>query len=360
MLARQERKEALMRIRIQVIIEADQESVAPLHSEEVACFERGTLSAETLGLRLDEAKQMLAGVQQVMASQQVEEYVEQQRQCPHCQHSLACKGHHQIGVRTLFGKLTLSSPRLYTCSCQPHQKRSWSPVASLFSERSTRTSTVSRHVHQVAERLEGELGDEQPSFIEGCPDQWYKLPEPAAPLVVSLDGGYVHARSKDCRKDGSFEVIVGKSTTGEGASTRFGLVSGYDPKPRRRLFAVLQAQGLQMNQAVTFLTDGGDTVRDLTEGHSPQASHILDWFHITMRLTVLGQMAKGVSVEHKGEKFEKELERVKWFLWHSNVYKALQLLEWLELDIDTETSPVLTPMYTWLMRLFGEPLQTVM
>src|SRR5438552_2179776 len=360
-----------MRIRIQVIIEADQE-VTPPHIEEVACFERGPLSPETLGLQLSEAKQLLAGVQQVMTESQVEEYVEQQRQCPHCQQPLTYKGHHQIGVRTLFGKLTLSSPRLYTCSCQPHQKRSWSPVASLFSERSTpellcqevrwasllsygvtvkllgdllpmehqlSTSTVSRHVHQVAERLEGELGDEQPSFIEGCPDQWYQLPEPAAPLVVSLDGGYVHARSQENRKDGSFEVIVGKSTTGEGATTRFGLVSGYDLKPRRRLFEVLQAQGLQMNQAITFLTDGGDTVRDLTEGHSPQASHILDWFHIAMRLTVLNQMGKGVLVEHKGEKFEAELERVKWFLWHSNVYKALQLLEWLELDIDEEASP---------------------
>jgi len=361
----------MMRIRVQVIIESDQETASP-YVEDVACFERGPLSPEILGLLLSEAKQVLAGVQQVMTAQQVEEYVEQQRQCSHCQQPLACKGHHQIGLRTLFGKLTLASPRLYTCSCQPHQNRSWSPVAALFSERSTpellcqevrwasllsygvtvkllgdllpmehqlSTSTISRHVHQVAERLEGELGDEQLSFIEGCPDQWYKLPEPAAPLVVSLDGGYVHARSKDRRKDGSFEVIVGKSTTGEGATTRFGLVSGYDPKPRRRLFEVLQAQGLQMNQAVTFLTDGGDTVRDLTEGHSPQASHILDWFHITMRLTVLNQMAKGVSVEHKGEAFEKELERVKWFLWHSNLYKALQTLEDLELDLDAEASP---------------------
>ena len=94
-----------------------------------------------------------------------------------------------------------------------------------------------------------------------------------------------------------------------------------------------------MNQAVTFLTDGGDTVRDLTEGHSPLASHILDWFHITMRLTVLGQMAKGMPVEQKGEQFEKELERVKWFLWHSNLYQALQVLEGLELDIDAEASP---------------------
>ena len=94
-----------------------------------------------------------------------------------------------------------------------------------------------------------------------------------------------------------------------------------------------------MNQAITFLTDGRDTVRDLTEGHSPQSSHILDWFHITMRLTVLGQMAKGVSVEHKGEQFEEELERVKWFLWHSNVYKALQVLECLELEVDAQASP---------------------
>src|SRR2546423_1702671 len=105
-LGRQERKEALMHIRVQVIIESDQES-APAYIEEVACFERGPLSPETLGLRLSEAKQMLASVQQVMTGSQIEEYVEQQRQCPSCQRPLACKGHHQIGVRTLFGKLAL-------------------------------------------------------------------------------------------------------------------------------------------------------------------------------------------------------------------------------------------------------------
>jgi hypothetical protein len=181
-----------------------------------------------------------------MTAQQVEDYIEHQRQCPQCQQPLAYKDHHQIGLRTLFGKLTLSSPRLYTCSCQPQAQRSWSPVAALFSERSTpellclevqwaslmsygltvgllgdllpmehqlSTSTVSRHVHQVAERLEQELGEELSSFIEGCPAQWYELPEPAAPLTVSLDGGYVHARTPESRKDGSFEVIVGKSTT---------------------------------------------------------------------------------------------------------------------------------------------------
>ncbi len=116
-----------MRIRVQVIIESDRETVPP-HVEEVACFERGALLPETLGLRLDEAKQLLASVQQVMTAHQVEDYVEQQRQCPRCQKVLACKGHHQIGVRTLFGKLTLTSPRrseagVLSLRCSPNEVR---------------------------------------------------------------------------------------------------------------------------------------------------------------------------------------------------------------------------------------------
>jgi hypothetical protein len=79
------------------------------------------------------------------------------------------------------------------------------------------------------------------------------------------------------------------------------------------MFAVLQAQGMRMNQAVTFLTDGDYTVRDLIEGLNPVAEYIFNWFLITITtdLTVLDQMAKGVSFRHKGEEFEKELERLR-------------------------------------------------
>ena len=46
---------------------------------------------------------------------------------------------------------------------------------------------------------------------------------------------------------------------------------------------------------MTFLTDGGEEVRALTEYVTPASEHVLDWFHITMRLTVLGQYARGVA-----------------------------------------------------------------
>jgi hypothetical protein len=52
-----------------------------------------------------------------------------------------------------------------------------------------------------------------------------------------------------------------------------------------------------MNQRVEFLTDGGDTVRELPLYVCPESEHWLDWFHVTMRLTVMGQMAKGLALE---------------------------------------------------------------
>ncbi len=56
---------------------------------------------------------------------------------------------------------------------------------------------------------------------------------------------------------------------------------------RRWLHEVLQDQDWQENQPVTFMTDGGDTVINIVQHIAPAWEHILDWFHITMRITVM-------------------------------------------------------------------------
>src|SRR3954451_8301299 len=94
-----------------------------------------------------------------------------------------------------------------------------------------------------------------------------------------------------------FEVIAGKVLKPDGETKCFAFVPGVDTRPKRRLFEVLKAQGLQANQRVVFLTDGGDTVRELPRDLSPESEHWLDWFNITMRLTVLGQMTRGLAAE---------------------------------------------------------------
>ncbi len=50
------------------------------------------------------------------------------------------------------------------------------------------------------------------------------------------------------------------------------------------------------------------------------------------------QMAKGLGVA--GTEFReialKELERIKWILWHGNVFRALETMDDLAMDLDTE------------------------
>jgi hypothetical protein len=60
--------------------------------------------------------------------------------------------------------------------------------------RTLHASAVRLHTLATGERLESELGPEQPMFAEGCQRDWDALPRPNLPLTVGLDGGYVHSR----------------------------------------------------------------------------------------------------------------------------------------------------------------------
>ena len=148
------------------------------------------------------------------------------------------------------------------------------------------TKTVRNHLHRMATQAEHELGDERPNFIDSCPRDWRELPPPEGEIVVGLDGGYVRDW---LNKKGHFGVLVGKSLPQDREDRYLGLVQSFDPKLKRRLWELLRAQGLQMDQDLTFLTDGGDDVRNLAAEMAPYAEHHLDWFHVIMRLTVLGR-----------------------------------------------------------------------
>jgi len=45
---------------------------------------------------------------------------------------------------------------------------------------------------------------------------------------------------------------------------------------------------------------------------NPQAEHLIDWFHVSMRLTVMNQIAKGLE-DKAGAEASRQLERLKWF-----------------------------------------------
>ena len=108
------------------------------------------------------------------------------------------------------------------------------------------------------------------------------------------------------------------------------------------------SQDLPVTQTVTMLTDGGDSVAGLVGELSPGALHVLDWFHIAMRLTGLGQYAKGLAHHNPVEALalQHRLERIQWRLWHGDGDEALTRAEpWRRM------SPLLNTAYPGLKRL---------
>jgi hypothetical protein len=72
-------------------------------------------------------------------------------------------------------------------------------------------------------------------------------------------------------------------------------------------------------------------VGDLPAG----SEHQLDWFHVAMRLTVLGQYAKGLAHHNPLEAtaLQDRLERIQWRLWHGDAGEALSRTRALAEDV---------------------------
>src|SRR5437868_173606 len=120
-----------LKFRLQLVAVSDsgQEQV-----HEVSQFEREGLAMETLGLTLAEGKLILKNVQERVVQEQVSDCLAQQRRCPDCGQVRHGKGHHDVAIWTVFGKVELKSPRLRHCSCQPHEEKTFSPLQRVVPE----------------------------------------------------------------------------------------------------------------------------------------------------------------------------------------------------------------------------------
>lgn len=359
-----------IRFTLTLAIEGDAEAGSEAVTRTLsAAVERDALAPETLGLTLAEGKAILAELQRAVVAEQVAAHESASRSCPACRTDRGIKDHRPITCRTAFGTLAIQAARLRRCRCgaDPAGNRAaFSPLANLLPERTTpellyletrwaslvsfrlaaamlgdvlpldrpvAPERVRRHLHAVAAHEEARMGEEpQPAAWawSGCQRDLDEMPAPDGPAYVGVDGGYVRDRAGSW-----FEVVAGKSVPGfrrngpEDEPPRppkcFAYVQAHDDRPRRRLLDVLASQGYAANQRLVVMCDGGESVRKVAARIGPEAEHVLDWWHVTMRLTVLGQMAKGACPGDAGwtEARLRDLERLKWLLWHGHARHAL-------------------------------------
>ena len=350
-----------MQFKIQLTIIHPEEGVETI--EEIALLEKENTQIEDLGLSLAESKSILSSLQEKIVANQTENFVTTHRSCLVCGKKCRKKGSYPIVFRTLFGDISLSSPRFYTCSCKQQKQKTFSPLTELLQEHTSPErlyletkwaslipfektvnllkdvlplsdtlcpSSVRNHLIKMAEKDDLALEEERYMLIDGCQMQWDQLPKPEGTIVVGLDGGYL--RSWENKKT-HFEVIAGKSIPRDRSDKFFAFVDTYEPsKPKRRLFETLKSQGMQFNQAMEFLSDGATNLQELQKYLNPLSEHYLDWFHITMRITVLNQYLKGLAKvdSENAQQYQEYLDKVKYHLWHGNRPKALMYLSWLD------------------------------
>jgi len=317
---------SVMRVIVQVRIHHDDdEPDGDGELIDIAEIDRTDLAASTTGLSIDEAKQILAGVQDTVVTEHAAEVLAARAHCDRCGRRFASKDSRAITMGTLYGSHRIGSPRWWTCPCSG-PRRTFSPLTELLAERVTpelalveaklaahmsyqaacgllgelfpvgrrlHRSEMLRTVARLADRFDTELAADEVSYRDR--HDLDDTTPPGMPIVVTIDGGYGHSAEQTSRRDGWFQAVCGTVTTHAGETRRFGFVPNVDPTPRSRIRGVLETQGLRQDQLVTFLTDGADDLAGFCEHMNHTAEHVLDWFHIAMRFTIISNTVTNVA-----------------------------------------------------------------
>ena len=103
----------------------------------------------------------------------------------------------------------------------------------------------------------------------------------AGPIVVGLDGGYV--RSRHPQEERHFEVIAGKVIDADGVQHRFAFTRNGQAASAEAFQQALAAAGVSANTPATVLCDGDAGLWRLQREVLPDATPVLDWWHVAVR-----------------------------------------------------------------------------
>jgi hypothetical protein len=152
----------------------------------------------------------------------------------------------------------------------------------------------------------------------------------AQSIALAIDGGHLKAvRSYQGR---SFEVFVAQVSNDDGKQVVFSSMPAEADRQVQQLRGVLHDLGATSRTLVIILSDGADGPRALGDAASGGPTrHVLDWFHLAMRVQHVAQAAMSwpdvTPIEcDEGARLADSVEHIRWRLWHGQVRRALDLI----------------------------------
>jgi hypothetical protein len=296
---------------------------------------------EDLGLCLEEGKALLAQLQTLLVSQQVERDQVTRTPCAECGHCRHIKDYRLRRFDTVFGRVTVRRARLMckNQACRAGTERTLPELrgrstpefdalrakfSALLPYRVARRqlcellpvstgvalTTLRNRTDVVADQLARQLA-EQPSSAT--------IPSSSA-LTLGLDTAYIRAVPGYSSRH--LPVLVGEVSGADGTPRYFAGVEQASKRHAALIRSQLDYLGYQDHNPLTVLSDGEDALQGFArQAASGPTTAILEWFHIAIRVHHLQQAARGLSTRvpthaAAAAKIQAELERLHWRLWH--------------------------------------------
>jgi hypothetical protein len=395
---------------MRLIIEARLEDVnADAISSDVtvlAVLERADQSVAELGLSLAEGRALLAAAQSALATQQAASWISGQMSCCRCGAVLAHKDSRSIAVRTVFGKVELTSPRLRACRCEAQRgaRSSISPLCKAVHQRVTpeleylqakwaahlpyRQATAllgeilplnksisfgstRRRILTVGKALDAEI--EHDIASQPKPIISVQVRESASVACVSVDSAWLSFSSspksrraaralaelcspfaKKLVLERHVNIVTGRATFTERAPRLYAYVHKEVPSAAARLDQFLRRSGVAPDERVTVISDDAGEFVKAVEGSQLARGRILDWFHIAMKFKATENSVLGSKTIEPLDRdaVTTQIEHAKWLVWHGKGGKSVADIKALNESLMAKQGHKFSTLWWNLRRLY--------
>jgi hypothetical protein len=318
---------------------------------EIAALERDISSPtpDDLGLRLAEAKDLLLKLQSFLARDHMRQVSAADRTC-RCGSRRRLHDYRSRQIDTLFGRVILRQPRWRPCGCGRFEAK---PDTDQACCQGRRSALIAERATPELVRVQAELGARL-SFREAARVMSTLLPMGKAanhtgirrrlartadrlqalddasphrmsragggPTLVALDGA--HIRAAPGFQVRHFEVTVGRVETERQQARHFAVAPNVATPRSRTIGNALRSRGWLPGREVTVLSDGDPAlVESVRSAAGDRVTHILDWFHVSMRVRHVEQALAGLlnsDLEEKGplRYVDFDVSRLRHLIWN--------------------------------------------
>ncbi|WFU05740.1 ISKra4 family transposase (plasmid) [Rhizobium sp. CB3171] len=352
-----------MTVQLQMIVSVEFVGMdGVLQRREVANVERivDVACLDNFGLSLEERKEIQRRLQGKLTQFQTDQATQRDRKCQDCNRPRQIHDYRSRTIHSLFGTCSVRVPRWRSCECGATSRSGAGHVETLLDGRATpeleriQPELGSRlsfreaarvldifvpaarpHNHRTVSNRLGKVADEIERWDVASP---YRISRAGkSPVSVFIDGAYI--RAVPGYQSRHFEVAMGRVVSQGRAPRQFAGAPNIATGKHDILRAALRAQGWLPGRDVTVFSDGEVGLQSIVLSATRQpVTHILDWFHLSIRLRHIEQAWEGIrhlqDLNVHLRDVAVHVPRLRYLLWSGYVREASEAVMQMLAQLD--------------------------